>query len=102
MSGETAAVAMYSRRLVKDKKAGESLQPTIDKMNKLIQGYTDKSRPQYCAKVGFVDEIVDMVLIRNYIEAFTESSYQNPRSICALHQMLTPRVIRDFDNLYRK
>ena len=102
MSGETAAVAMYSRRLVKDKKAGESLQPTIDKMNKLIQSYTDKSRPQYCAKVGFVDEIVDMVLIRNYIEAFTESSYQNPRSICAFHQMLTPRVIRDFDNLYRK
>ena len=102
MSGETAAVAMYSRRLVKDKKAGESLQPTIDKMIKLIQSYTDKSRPQYCAKVGFVDEIVDMVLIRNYIEAFTESSYQNPRSICAFHQMLTPRVIRDFDNLYRK
>ena len=46
MTGETAAVAMYSRRLVKDKKAGESLQPTIDKMNKLIDDYNDKSLPQ--------------------------------------------------------
>ncbi|MBS6063068.1 acyl-CoA carboxylase subunit beta [Criibacterium bergeronii] len=102
MTGETAAVAMYSRRLVKDKKAGESLQPTIDKMNKLIDDYNDKSLPQGCAKYGFVDEIVDMIALRNYVEAFTESSYQNPKSFCPFHQMLTPRVLRDFDNLYRK
>lgn len=40
MHGETAATAMYSRRLVKDKKAGKDLQPTIDKMNAMIQDYT--------------------------------------------------------------
>jgi glutaconyl-coA decarboxylase alpha subunit len=102
MSGETAAVAMYSRRLVKDKKEGKDLQPIIDKMNKLINDYTDKSRPQACAKYGFVDEIVDMTLLRNYVEAFTESSYQNPKSICAFHQMLTPRAIRDYDNVFKK
>lgn len=102
MTGETAAVAMYSRRLVKDKKAGEDLQPTIDKMNKLIQDYNDKSLPKACAKYGLVDEIVDMVAIRNYVEAFTESSYQNPRTFCPFHQMITPRVIRDFDNVFKK
>lgn len=102
MSGETASVAMYSRRLVKDHKAGKDLKPTIDKMNELIQDYTDRSRPAYCAKHGMVDEIIDMNQIRNYIWAFTNSAYQNPRSICAMHQMLTPRVMRDFDTLHNK
>ena len=102
MSGETASVAMYSRRLVKDKKEGKDLQDTIDKMNKLINDYTAKSRPDACAKYGFVDEIVDMVLLRNYVEAFTESCYQNPRSICAFHQMLTPRTLRDYDKVFKK
>jgi len=37
-----------------------------------------------------------------FVEAFTESSYQNPKSICAFHQMLTPRAIRDYDNVFRK
>ena len=45
MNGETAASAMYSRRLAKDYKAGKDLQPTIDKMNQLINEYTAKSRP---------------------------------------------------------
>ena len=102
MTGETASVAMYSRRLVKDKKNGEDLQPTIDKMNALIQAYLEKSRPKFCAKSGMVDEIVDMPMIRNYILAFADSVYQNPKSICAFHQMLTPRVIRDFDNNFAK
>ncbi len=97
MSGETASVAMFSRRLVKDKKAGKDLQPTIDKMNDLIESYTEKSRPNYCAKFGMVDEIVDMTMMRNYIHAFANCAYQNPRSICAMHQMLTPRSLRDFD-----
>ena len=43
MHGETAAAAMYARRLVKDEKAGKDLQPTIDKMNALIQDYAKKS-----------------------------------------------------------
>ena len=102
MTGETASVAMYSRRLVKDKKNGEDLQPTIDKMNALIQAYLEKSRPRFCAKSGMVDEIVDMPMMRNYILAFADSVYQNPKSICAFHQMLTPRVIRDFDNNFAK
>ena len=102
MHGETAATAMYARRLVKEQKAGNDLQPTIDKMNKLIQEYSDKSRPKYCAKLGLCDEIVDMNDMRPYIQAFVNACYQNPESICPFHQMLLPRIIRDFDNLYSK
>lgn len=101
MHGETAATAMYSRRLVKDKKAGKDLQPTIDKMNAMIQDYTKKSRPEYCAKTGMVDEIVPLSDLRGYIVAFANSVYQNPKSICAFHQMLLPRAIREFET-YKK
>jgi glutaconyl-CoA decarboxylase len=97
MHGETAAAALSARRLVKDADAGKDLQPTIDKMNEVIKSYYDKSRPAYCAKVGFVDEIVKMDELRNYICAFVGAAYQNPKGICAFHQMLTPRVIRDWD-----
>lgn len=97
MNGETAATAMYSRRLAKDDKAGKDLQPTIDKMNKLIEEYTTKSRPDYCAKLGMVDEIVPLRDLRGYITAFVNSAYQNPKSICAFHQMLLPRAIREFE-----
>ncbi len=100
MHGATAATAMYARRLVKAQKAGNDLQPTIDKMNQLIQEYSDKSRPKYCAKLGLCDEIVDMNDMRPYIQAFVNACYQNPVSICPFHQMLLPRIIRDFDNLY--
>ena len=99
MHGETAAAAMYARRLVKEDKAGQDLQPTIDKMNKLIGEYTEKSRPKFCAKAGLTDEIVDMNDMRPYIQAFVNACYQNPESICPFHQMLLPRVIRDYDNL---
>ncbi len=97
MPGVTAANAMYSRRLVKDKDAGNDLQPTIDKMNAMIQSYHDKSRPKFIAKLGMVDEIVDMTEIRPYMQAFTEAVYQNPKGICPFHQMLTPRTMRDFE-----
>ena len=70
MHGETAAAASYSRRLVKEKDAGSPLKPIIDKMNELAQEYYDKSRPIYCAKSGFVDEIVAYEDIRKYIVAF--------------------------------
>ncbi len=98
MTGETAANAMYSRKLVKESQAGEDMQPTIDKMNEMIQMYHDKSRPKYCAEMGMADEIVDLASIRSYIVAFTESAYQDPQSICPFHQMLTPRAIREYDN----
>ena len=97
MNGETAANAMYTGRLAKDQKAGKDLQPTIDKMNALINDYNEKSKPFYCAKAGLLDEIVDMPMMRNYIVAFTDSCYQNPESICPFHQMLLPRTIRDFE-----
>ncbi len=97
MHGETAAAALSARRLVKDQDAGKDIQPTIDKMNEVIKAYYDKSRPGYCAKVGFVDEIVRMDALRNYICAFVGAAYQNPKGLCAFHQMLTPRVIRDWD-----
>lgn len=94
MHGETAAVATYSRRLVKEKDAGRPLGPVIDKMNQLAQEYHDKSRPLFCAKNGLVDELVDLVNLRQYLVAFTGAAYQNPKSICAHHQMLLPRVIK--------
>ena len=97
MYGKTAAGAMYSRRLVKDQDSGKDLQGTIDKMNQLIQHYIDTSTPAYCAKAGLVDEIVDMPKIRNYVVAFADAAYQNPKSICPVHQMILPRIIKDYD-----
>ena len=92
MHGETAAAAMYSRRLVKDAKAGKDLKPTIDKMNEMIE--------EFCAQHGFLDEIIELTKIREYVIAFAESAYQNPRSFCAFHQMLLPRAIRDYNNVF--
>jgi glutaconyl-CoA decarboxylase len=94
MHGETAAAASFSRRLVKEKNAGKPLQPVIDKMNQMAQEYHDNSRPEYCARKGFVDEVVKMSDIRRYLSAFAGCAYQNPKSICPQHQMLTPRVIK--------
>ena len=94
MHGETAAAASYSRRLVKEKDAGKPLEPVIEKMNDMVKQYYDKSRPVYCAKRGFVDEVVNMTGLRDYCKAFVGSVYQNPTSICPFHQMITPRVIR--------
>jgi glutaconyl-CoA decarboxylase subunit alpha len=94
MHGETAAVASYARRAVKDKDAGKPLQPIADKMNELAQKYVDTSRPEYCARHGLVDEIVDLPALRRYLTAFAGAVYQNPPSICPRHQMLLPRVIR--------
>jgi len=94
MHGETAAAAAFARRLVKEKDAGDPLEPVIDKMNALAQQYYDESRPIYCAKAGLVDEIAPMTGLRDYFVAFARSCYQNPQSICPLHQMLLPRSIR--------
>lgn len=97
MHGETAAAAMYARRLVKDHAAGKDLQPTIDKMNRLIQDYADKSHAEYCATAGMVDEIVRLSDLRSYLQAFTAAAYQNPKGICPHHQMVLPRVIADYN-----
>lgn len=94
MHGETAAAASYARRLVKEKDAGKPLGPTIEKMNELMKIYHETSRPIYCAKKGFVDEVVSFADIRKYMVAFAGCAYQNPKSICAQHQMILPRVIR--------
>lgn len=94
MNGETAAAAMFTGKLVREQKANKDLQPTIDKMNALIQEYADKSTPLFCAEQGFVDEIVDMPMLRNYVVAFADCAYQNPDSICPVHQMLLPRTIK--------
>ena len=94
MHGETAAAAAFARRLVKEKDAGNPLEPVIDSMNALAQQYHDQSRPEYCAKAGLVDEVVPVAKLRNYMVAFTRSCYQNPRSICPHHLMLVPRSIK--------
>jgi glutaconyl-CoA decarboxylase len=94
MHGETAAAASFSRRLVKEKDAGRPLGPVIEKMNQMAQEYTDNSRPIYCAHKGFVDEIVNMDKLRDYLKAFVGCAFQNPRSICPHHQMMLPRIIK--------
>jgi glutaconyl-CoA decarboxylase len=94
MHGETAAAASFARRLVKEKDAGRPLDPIIEKMNALAKQYYDQSRPIYCAKRGFVDEVVSFTKMRDYMVAFAGCAYQNPDSICPQHQMITPRIIR--------
>jgi glutaconyl-CoA decarboxylase len=94
MHGETAAAASFARRLVKEKDASRPLEPIIDKMNALAQEYYDKSRPVYCAKRGFVDEVVSLTQMRKYMTAFAGCAYQNPDSICPHHQMMIPRIIK--------
>ena len=94
MHGETAAVATYARRAAKEKDAGRSLEPTIEKMNELAQRYRDTSGPLYCANHGFVDEIVNLSDLRFYLQAFAGAVYQNPKSICPRHQMILPRIIK--------
>lgn len=96
MHGETAAAAMYVRQLVKANRAGEPLDGIIQSMNDLIEQYHLKSRPQFSAKLGMVDEIVPLDGLRGYITAFTQAVYQNPAGICPFHQMLTPRCIREY------
>ncbi|NPV27947.1 MAG: glutaconyl-CoA decarboxylase subunit alpha [Firmicutes bacterium] len=93
MHGETAAAATYSRRLVKDKDAGKDLDPTIQKMNEMVQMYYDKSRPVFCAQMGLVDEVVAFTDLRKYCVAFVGAAYQNPKSITPVHQMILPRSI---------
>ena len=94
MHGETAAAASFSRRLVKEKDAGRELQPVIDKMNELAETYREKSRPVYCAKRGFVDEVIPFDRLREYMAAFSGAAYQNPKSFCAQHHMMLPRLIK--------
>jgi glutaconyl-CoA decarboxylase len=94
MHGETAAAASFSRRLVKEKDAGRPLEPIIEKMNEQAKQYYDYSRPAYCAKYGMVDEVVKMNKLRDYLKAFAGACYQNPKSICPQHHLITPRVIR--------
>ena len=94
MHGETAAAASYARRLVKEKDAGKPLGPIIDKMNEMVKHYDDTSGPVFCAKKGFVDEIVRYHELRNYLVGFANCAYQNPRAICPQHQLILPRIIR--------
>ena len=94
MHGETAAVATYTRRLIKDQKDGKPLEPTVDNMNELVKTYHERSRPAFCANTGLVDQIVDLKTLRGYLEAFASCVYQNPRSICPQHHLILPRIIR--------
>ena len=94
MHGETAAVATYARRAIKDKDAGKPLEPIAQKMNEMAQKYVDTSRPAHCARHGFVDEVVDLSALRGYLQAFAGAVYQNPKSICPRHLMLLPRLIK--------
>jgi glutaconyl-CoA decarboxylase len=94
MHGETAAVASFSRRLVREKDAGRPLTPVIDQMNALARQYHEESRPIFGAKRGFVDEVVRYEDLRRYLVAFAGAVYQNPASICPQHHLLLPRLVR--------
>lgn len=94
MHGETAAAASFARRLVKEKDSSRPIEPVIDKMNDLAQQYYDQSRPIYCAKRGFVDEVIPFAEMRRYMVAFAGAVYQNPDTICPHHQMMLPRIIK--------
>ena len=94
MHGETAAVATYARRAVKEKEAGRPLEPLVEKMNALARRYQETSRPDFCARYGLVDELVKLSDLRSYMKAFAAAAYQNPRSICPRHQLLLPRSIK--------
>jgi glutaconyl-CoA decarboxylase len=94
MHGETAAVATFARRAVKEKDAGRPLEPLLERMNALADRYRETSRPEYVARYGFVDEVVPLRGLRQYLETFAAAAYQNPRSICPQHQMVLPRIIR--------
>jgi glutaconyl-CoA decarboxylase len=94
MHGETASVAAFARRLVKEQDAGRPIQPVIDKMNALAQQYHDQSRPIYSAQRGYVDEVAPFARVRDYVVAFARGCYQNPTSTCPQHVMMLPRLIR--------
>ncbi len=95
MHAQTGAAAMYGGKLAKDSAAGKPLEPTIDKMNAMIEDYAAKSAPAYCAQKGMVDEIAALCDLRPYLLAFTEAAYQNPVSLCPVHQMLLSRVMAE-------
>lgn len=94
MHSETAAVAAYARRLLKDHDEGKSLDKTLEKMNEMVDDYYKKSRQVYCAQTGMIDEVVSLDKLRSYCQAFTNAYYQNPRSITPVHQMILPRTIK--------
>ncbi|MBN2038710.1 MAG: glutaconyl-CoA decarboxylase subunit alpha [Spirochaetes bacterium] len=99
MHGQTAAVASYSRRLVKEKDAGNPIEPVIEQMNAMAQEYHDNSRPDFCAKYGLVDEIIPIANMRKYLIAFAGGVYQNPKSICPQNHMILPRIIKDYKTI---
>jgi glutaconyl-CoA decarboxylase len=73
---------------------GKLYRQGLIKMNEMAAQYHANSRPIYCARHGLVDEVVNLGRLRDYLKAFAGAAYQNPRSICAHHQMILPRVIR--------
>jgi glutaconyl-CoA decarboxylase len=94
MHGETAAVAAFARRLVKEQGEERPLEPIIDKMNALAQQYHEQSRPVYCVQKAYVDEVVPFTQLRDYLIAFVRCCFQNPKSTCPPHQMMLPRIIK--------
>ena len=62
---ETAAAAMYVRRLIKDKQEGNDLQPTIDRMNALINKFNEEAKKhnQEAPKVSLDKASLDKVIL---------------------------------------
>ncbi|MBI5017849.1 MAG: glutaconyl-CoA decarboxylase subunit alpha [Deltaproteobacteria bacterium] len=94
LPGETAAAAHYARQLVKERDAGRSIAPVMERMTALKDKIERNSRPLRCAQKGYVDQVVGLPRLRDYLVAFAGAAYQNPRSFCPAHQMILPRAIR--------
>ena len=47
-------------------------------MNEMVEHYRETSQPIYCAKKGFVDEVVRFEEIRDYMVAFATASTRIP------------------------
>lgn len=93
MYGETAAVATFSRRLAKAKKNGEALEAIVQEMNDFVDKYNKDSQAIECARMGFVDELVELTSLRNYLTMFVSASYQNPLRICPQNMQMLLRTI---------
>ena len=52
-------------------------------------------RPQEMVTKVLRKQEVTQADLRRYLQAFASAVYQNPRSICPQHQMITPRAITE-------
>lgn len=88
------APALPSERPHREKDAGQRIEPIVDRTDTPAAHSHERYGPIECANRGFVDEIIPLPDLRRYIVAFAGCCYQNPKSICAHHRMVLPKIIQ--------